>query len=78
MIASDGPTMFGIFLGDARGLAWLHHRVEPPYLHQNISLNVILLDEDLDAKIIDFGLASALKSHNDISFVNGDLGELGT
>ncbi|CAO2839796.1 unnamed protein product [Amaranthus hypochondriacus] len=79
-IALDWPTRFGICLGAARGLAWLHHGVEPPHLHQNISSNVILLDEDLDARIIDFGLARLIsdsESHNESSFVNGDLGEFG-
>lgn len=75
----DWPTRFRICLGAARGLAWLHHGVEPPYLHQNISSNVILLDEDLDARIIDFGLARLMSASesNESSFVNGDLGELG-
>ncbi|KMT05736.1 hypothetical protein BVRB_7g166660 [Beta vulgaris subsp. vulgaris] len=79
-IALDWPTRFRICLGAARGLAWLHHGVEPPHLHQNISSNVILLDEDLDARIIDFGLArllSASETHHESSFVNGDLGEFG-
>ncbi|KNA18134.1 hypothetical protein SOVF_073070 [Spinacia oleracea] len=79
-IELDWPARFRICLGAARGLAWLHHGVEPPHLHQNISSNVILLDEDLDARIIDFGLArlvSASTSRNESSFVNGDLGEFG-
>ncbi|XP_021763312.1 probable inactive receptor kinase At1g27190 [Chenopodium quinoa] len=79
-IELDWPMRFRICLGAARGLAWLHHGVEPPHLHQNISSHVILLDEDLDARIIDFGLArliSSSESHNQSSFVNGDLGESG-
>lgn len=79
-IALDWPTRFQICLGAARGLAWLHHGVEPPHLHQNISSNVILLDEDLDARVIDFGLArlvSATEFQNGSSYVNGDLGEFG-
>ncbi|CAO2824314.1 unnamed protein product [Amaranthus hypochondriacus] len=79
-IELDWPTRFRICLGAAKGLAWLHHGVEPPHLHQNICSNVILLDEDLDARIIDFGLArltNASNSYNDSSFVNGDLGEFG-
>ncbi|KAL2900292.1 Inactive LRR receptor-like serine/threonine-protein kinase BIR2 [Bienertia sinuspersici] len=79
-ILLDWPARFRICLGAARGLAWLHHGVEPPHLHQNISSNVILLDEDLDARVIDFGLArliAASELHNESSFVNGDLGEFG-
>ncbi|KAI3462969.1 hypothetical protein Pfo_019632 [Paulownia fortunei] len=51
----DWPTRFRIALGAARGLAWLHHGCHPPILHQNISSNVVLLDEDFDARIMDFG-----------------------
>ncbi|KAI3474834.1 hypothetical protein Pfo_030145 [Paulownia fortunei] len=75
----DWPTRFRIALGAARGLAWLHHGCHPPILHQNISSNVVLLDEDFDARIMDFGLARLLTSSesNESSFVYGDLGEIG-
>ncbi|KAF3444722.1 hypothetical protein FNV43_RR14415 [Rhamnella rubrinervis] len=74
----DWPTRFRIGFGAARGLAWLHHGCHPPIIHQNICSNVILIDEDFDARIIDFGLARLMTSDsNESSFVNGDLGELG-
>ncbi|XP_031254846.1 inactive LRR receptor-like serine/threonine-protein kinase BIR2 [Pistacia vera] len=73
----DWPTRFKIGLGAARGLAWLHHGYQPPILHQNICSNVILVDEDFDARIMDFGLAKLMTSSDESSFVNGDLGELG-
>ncbi|KAL3643939.1 Inactive LRR receptor-like serine/threonine-protein kinase bir2 [Castilleja foliolosa] len=75
----DWPTRFRIALGAARGLAWLHHGCHPPILHQNISSNVVLLDEDYDARLMDFGLARLMKSpeSNESSFVYGDLGEIG-
>lgn len=75
----DWPTRFRIGLGAARGIAWLHHGCHPPILHQNISSNVILLDEDFDARIMDFGLARLTTSSdsNESSFVIGDLGEFG-
>ncbi|KAJ4707546.1 Inactive receptor kinase [Melia azedarach] len=73
----DWPTRFRIGLGAARGLAWLHHGCQPPYLHQNICSNVILVDEDFDARIMDFGLARLMTSSDESSFINGDLGEFG-
>ncbi|MCE0482477.1 Inactive LRR receptor-like serine/threonine-protein kinase bir2 [Datura stramonium] len=75
----DWPTRFRIGLGAARGLAWLHHGCHPPILHQNICSNVIFLDEDFDARLMDFGLARLMKPSdaNESSFVNGELGEFG-
>ncbi|KAK8357186.1 hypothetical protein V6Z11_A05G405100 [Gossypium hirsutum] len=75
----DWPTRFRIGLGAARGLAWLHHGCRPPFLQQNISSSMILLDEDLDARIMDFGLAGFMNTSdvNETSFMEGALGELG-
>ncbi|XP_031264413.1 probable inactive receptor kinase At1g27190 [Pistacia vera] len=75
----DWSTRLRIGVGVARGLAWLHHGCQPPYMHQYFSSNVILIDDDFDARITDFGLARLVGSRdsNDSSFVNGDLGEFG-
>lgn len=75
----DWPTRLKIGIGAARGLAWLHHGCQPPFMHQNISSNVILLDEDLDPRITDFGLAKLMNSADsrDSTFVHGDFGEFG-
>lgn len=74
----DWPGRLRIALGAARGLAWLHHGCQPPYLLQNISSNVILVDDDFDARISDFGLSRLIGSDfDDGSVVDGDLGEFG-
>ncbi|KAI9152995.1 hypothetical protein LWI28_004218 [Acer negundo] len=62
----DWPTRFRIGFGAARGLAWLHHECQPQFLHQNICSNVILVDEDFDARIMDFGLARLMTSSGDL------------
>ncbi|XP_019172572.1 PREDICTED: probably inactive leucine-rich repeat receptor-like protein kinase At3g28040 [Ipomoea nil] len=48
---------FKIILGTAKGLAHLHHSCQPPIIHYNIKPSNILLDENLNPKISDFGLA---------------------
>ncbi|KAM7506485.1 hypothetical protein LguiA_016938 [Lonicera macranthoides] len=75
----DWPTRFRICFGAAKWLAWLHHGCQSPILHQNISSNVILANEDFDAHIMDFGLAWIMSPSiaNESSFVNRDLGEFG-
>ncbi|CAA2958735.1 inactive LRR receptor-like serine threonine-kinase BIR2 [Olea europaea subsp. europaea] len=77
--ALDWSTRFRIGLGAARGLAWLHHGCNPPILHQNISSDIILLDEDFDPRIMDFGLARLLtpSESDESSYINGDSNEFG-
>ncbi|KAH7421948.1 hypothetical protein KP509_13G083100 [Ceratopteris richardii] len=50
-------TRFKIGLSTARGLAYLHEECPKPILHFDVKPQNILLDENFDAKLADFGLA---------------------
>ncbi|XAR50093.1 Non-specific serine/threonine protein kinase [Bertholletia excelsa] len=49
-----------IALGSARGLAYLHHDCCPRIVHRDIKSSNILLDENLEPHVSDFGLAKLL------------------
>ena len=48
---------FKIILGTAEGLTYLHEESKLRIIHRDIKLSNIMLDEDLEPKIADFGLA---------------------
>ncbi|MBA0858745.1 hypothetical protein Goshw_000015 [Gossypium schwendimanii] len=49
-----------IALGSARGIAYLHHDCCPKIVHLDIKSSNILLDENLEPHVSDFGLAKLL------------------
>lgn len=53
-------TRFGIILGTARGLAYLHEDFHVRIIHRDIKSSNILLDENFCPKMGDFGLARLL------------------
>lgn len=66
-------------IGSAKGFAWLHHNCNPRILHRNISSKCILLDQEFEPKISDFGLARLMNPVDThlSTFVNGEFGDIG-
>ncbi|XP_057965334.1 cold-responsive protein kinase 1-like [Malania oleifera] len=67
---------FDIIVGMARGLAYLHEEFHVRIIHRDIKSRNILLDDDFQAKIADFGLARLMpedQSHLSTKFA-GTLG----
>ncbi|WJX36510.1 hypothetical protein P8452_24378 [Trifolium repens] len=66
-----------IALGSARGLAFLHHSCIPHIIHRDMKSSNILLDENFEARVSDFGMArlvNALDTHLTVSTLAGTPG----
>jgi serine/threonine protein kinase len=69
LYAKDGPVMdwntrMKIALGSAKGLAYLHEDCHPRIIHRDIKAANILLDNNFEAMVADFGLAKLTTDTN--------------
>ena len=55
----DWDARVKIALGAARGLAYLHEDSNPRVIHRDFKASNILLEDDYNPKVSDFGLAKA-------------------
>ncbi|XP_050375745.1 receptor protein-tyrosine kinase CEPR2 [Argentina anserina] len=58
----DWYQRYRIALGAARGISYLHHDCSPPIVHRDIKSTNILLDNDYEAKVADFGVAKTVQN----------------
>jgi hypothetical protein len=76
--ALDWYTRKRIALGAARGLLYLHDQCDPKIIHRDVKAANILLDEDFEAIVGDFGLAKLLDQRDShvTTAVRGTVGHI--
>ncbi|GKV52189.1 hypothetical protein SLEP1_g58777 [Rubroshorea leprosula] len=74
----DWPSRKRIALGSARGLSYLHDHCDPKIIHRDVKAANILLDEEFEAVVGDFGLAKLMdyKDTHVTTAVRGTVGHI--
>lgn len=74
----DWPTRERVALGTARGLEYLHEHCNPKIIHRDVKAANVLLDEDFEPVVGDFGLAKLVdvRRTNVTTQVRGTMGHI--
>ncbi|CAM8992019.1 hypothetical protein QQ045_024208 [Rhodiola kirilowii] len=74
----DWPTRKRVAVGTARGLEYLHEHCNPKIIHRDVKAANVLLDEDFEAVVGDFGLAKLVdvRKTNVTTQVRGTMGHI--
>ncbi|KAL8089310.1 hypothetical protein AgCh_038931 [Apium graveolens] len=74
----DWPVRRRIALGSARGLAYLHDHCDPKIIHRDVKAANILLDEEFEAVVGDFGMSKLMDYRNThiTTAVRGTIGHI--
>jgi brassinosteroid insensitive 1-associated receptor kinase 1 len=76
--ALSSKTRKSIALGAARGLAYMHDHCDPKIIHRDVKAANVLLDENFEALVGDFGLAKLMdyKGTHVTTAVRGTVGHI--
>ncbi|XP_051121787.1 leucine-rich repeat receptor-like protein kinase TDR [Andrographis paniculata] len=73
-LVADWSTRYKIALGVAQGVCYLHHDCDPVIVHRDLKPSNILLDEKMEARLADFGVAKLIHGRESMSVIAGSYG----